>query len=173
MGTWTRRDRTSPHSRAVLPAAERAARNARIAEAKAAGATWPEVAERFALSERQARRTAAEHAATAVAERSVDADALVARIIRVHAVSLDRLERLSARADNDSARVGGAARSTVSVNLLDVLARLGYVGDPGLARFRDEMGRAASAIVRLADRHDIPYDEVDAAMTDVELPEAA
>ncbi len=170
---------TAPHPpRTVLPAAERAERNRRIAESKAAGATWPEVAERCGVSEKTARRAAAEHAAVGVTRRDldagVDAEALVERVVRVHVLALDRLERLSAWADNDSARVGAArSLSTVSVALLDVLARLGLVGDPGMVRFRAEMQRAAVAVVSLADRHDIPWEEVDAALRAVRPPEAA
>ena len=164
-----------PHPRTVLPAAERADRNRRIAAAKAAGATWPEVAESFGVSESTARRAAAEHAASAPSHGSADeynADAIIRRILRGHRVAMERLEPLTRRADNDSARVGanralyGAAASYATVAMT-----LGVIGDPGLARFYSEMQRAARAVITLAERHDIPYADVDAAMSELVLPE--
>lgn len=162
----------TPHRPHALSAAERVERNRRIAAAKAAGATWPEVADAFGVSEKTARRAAAEHAATAAppADADLDAETLVRRVLQVHDVALDRLERLAARADNDSARVG-AARSlaTVSVSLLDVLGRLGLLNDPALSRYYAEMRRAGVGIVLLARRHNIPFEEVDRALGEVPL----
>ena len=53
---------THGHPDRPLTPAERADRARRIAEAKGAGATWPEVAARFGVSEKTARRAARAHA---------------------------------------------------------------------------------------------------------------
>lgn len=165
----------TPHPRTILPAADRAERNRQIAEAKVAGLTWPEVAERFGVSESTARRAAAEHATTVLVPArdgrgEFDADAIVERVLRAHRLALERLDRLSLRADNDSAKTG-AARSlaTVGASYLDVSVRVGAVGDPGLARYRAEMDQAARTLVRLAGEHGITWEEIDRAFNSIPL----
>jgi hypothetical protein len=157
-----------------LTTAERAARNARIAEARAAGEPWATIAEREGLSVKQARRCRDEHLRTAGAPPpSLDADALVERVLRGHLVALDRLEALAADADADSARVGAArSLSTVGVNLIGLLARLGRLGDPGLLRFQAEIRLAVDAIYGLADRYEIPPEEVLATVEGMPLERA-
>lgn len=163
----------TPHPRTVLPAAERADRNRRIAEARATGLTWRECAERFDVSVMTARRAAAEHAATAAPTadpESIDADALVHRVVRAHVRALDRLDRLPARLDNHSAEIGASrAYASVSVSLLGVLYQLGLLADPALARYYAEMGRAGRALYAFIEQHDIPWEDAERVFGDVPL----
>jgi transposase len=108
----------APH----VTAAERADRNRRIAEARAmTGLTWPEVAARFGVSERTARRAARAHAQGSARLRSADStpevpsagELLAARPEDVLATALRHfewllagLQREAAEGDNSSSRVG-------------------------------------------------------------------
>lgn len=155
---------------------DRSARNAEVARLREEGLSWAEVAARVGVSERTARRAYEEFLRTAAVVRleDVDPERIVARVVRSHLASLDRLERLAARADNDNARLGSArAVASVGVSLLDVLARVGVLGDPGLARFHAEMRRAAEVIFRLADRHELPSEAVLEAIEALPRREAA
>lgn len=155
-----------------LTAAERAARNARIAEAREEGQPWTPIAAREGLSIKQARRARDEHLRTA-SPSSLDADALVERDLRGHLVALHRLETLAAEADNDSAMVRAArSLSTVGVSLIGLLTRLGRIGDPGLLRFAAELRLAVEALYLLADRHGIPPEEVAATVERLPLARA-
>ena len=115
-----------------LPAAERAARNARIHAARIAGAPWADIARREGVSLRTASRAYEEHRA-ALAARSagapvgVEPDALVREVVDGLREAAADLRRLARAADNDSARVGAArARAAVLRDLLleDVSALL-------------------------------------------------
>jgi len=73
--------------------------------------------------------------------------------------------REAADADADSAAVGAARSiSTVGMNLVVLLARLGRIGDPGMLRFAAEIQLAVETIFTLADRHGIPAAEVQATI---------
>lgn len=158
---------------ARLCAADRVARNARIAQARATGEPWAAIAEREGLSRKHARRCRDEHLRTSAAPKPLDADALVERVLRGHLVALDRLEALALNADNSSAQVGAArSLSSVGVSLVGLLARLGRIGDPGLLRFAAELRLAVEAIYVLADRHGIPPEEVAATVERLPLPRA-
>src|SRR5688500_576920 len=105
---------TSPGTPPAAP--DRVERNGEIARLREDGLTWPEVATRIGCSERTARRGYEEFLRTAsiVTVEEVDADGIVARVLRSHLAALDRLERLAVRADNDNARLG-SARALASV----------------------------------------------------------
>lgn len=158
------------------PDADRSARNAEVARLREEGLAWAEVAARVGCSERTARRAYEAYLRTAAVVRldDVDPERIVARVVRSHLASLDRLERLAARADNDNARLGSArAVASVGVSLLDVLSRVGLLGDPGLVRFRAEIRQAVAVIYRLADDYEIPGKAVVAAVEGLPLREAA
>jgi len=156
--------------RRPLNAVERAERNRRIAEERAAGASYEALAERYGLSARHVRRAeiagmrrAALPAVTG--GDGLDPAALVERVVGAHVLALDRLEALARRADNSSAQVGACrSLSTVGLGLVALLARLGLVGDPDTARFQSEMKVVIGALFDLADRHGIPPAEVAATV---------
>jgi hypothetical protein len=67
-------------------------------------------------------------------------------------------------ADNDSAYVGAMrAVSSITSSLVTTLKALGFLGDPGLARFSEEMRAAAALLTDLMEQYGIPEEEVAAA----------
>lgn len=148
---------TGPPATPASGHSDRTARNGKVVQLRDEGLMWPEVAPRLGCSDRTARRGQEQFLRTVsiATVEDVDADRIVGRVLRSHLAALDRRERLAVRSDNSNAMVG-AARSlaSVSVSLLDVLARLGLLGDPGLYRFQNELWIAAAAVVSLAEEYD-------------------
>jgi len=137
----------------TLTTTERAARNARIARARAAGSTWAAIANAEDVSVRQAARAAEEHLRAAVpAPASAPLD-LIRRVIETHLSSLDRLDRL-ARSKNLGVAVAAASRApAVSISLLDVAERAGLVPPTGRSwAFLTDGPGIASAVLRAAER---------------------
>lgn len=138
----------------TLGPADRRRRNRAIAAARATGSTWPEIAKRFHISERQARRGASE-ARTIQAEvlDVSDAEELVVEVVAVQRRALDVLsEMLTADLDNDAARVG-AVRTAGSLGLAihETLIRSGLLPPTGAeARFNADVHRAVQALVEAA-----------------------
>src|SRR5688572_173879 len=89
-----------------LTAAERRKRNAALAAAREAGLTWPEVTERFRLSERQARRAYADHLSLVAAQVDLDPDGLVVQVLEAHVRALSSTVALLETADSDNGRIG-------------------------------------------------------------------
>jgi hypothetical protein len=147
---------------ARLPAVERRARNARIAEARESGEAWKPIADREGLSVKQARRARDEHLATATeALPPMSVAALVERAVRAQVLALDCLEAKTRSADNDSARVGAAKNlSTVGIALVDLLAKLGRIGDPAKLRYDQERRALAAAIFDFAAERGLDSDEL-------------
>lgn len=111
-----------------LRRAERRDRNRAIAEAREGGATWPVVAERFALSERHARRAYLEYVREAGRLIDLDPAETLREVVQVHTWALEELRALAATADNSSARVGAVrSRVTVAQDLLKLLVTAGVV----------------------------------------------
>jgi hypothetical protein len=95
----------------------------------------------------------------------LDVQALLALAVCAHDVALRRGLALLFVADNDNAYVGAIrAVSSITGSLLATLKALGFVGDPGLERFKAEMALAAKAIMDLAEERGIPSDEALAAL---------
>lgn len=168
---------TGRRGRRRLSAAERVERNARIAAAREAGRSWPEICSAFALSDRQARRAAEEHYESA--RRSappltdLDGAALVARVIDAQATALGLAVALAASAANENARIGALRTvATVATSLHTAMIRSGVVGDAGLERFRTLIRGAYEVVYDLAGRHGISDDEVLAAWERLPAPAA-
>ena len=115
--------------RETLSAGERRERNRQIADARAEGTAWREIAAKFRISERQARRAAAEAVRLTAEERRLDdmePEAVLARIIEVQLRALGRVEELMEEADNSNAKVGAArATGALGSELRDSLAAAG------------------------------------------------
>jgi hypothetical protein len=144
----------TPQTRRRLGPAERRRRDRQIAAARAAGATWPEIAKRFDLSERQARRAARE-AATIQAEvlSTPDAEELVVEVVQVQRRALDLLaEMLTTGLDNDASRVGAVRTAgSLGVQIHETLTRCGLLPATGSdARFSAEARAAATALAEAA-----------------------
>jgi hypothetical protein len=159
-----------------LTAAQRAERNRQIAEAHLGGATWEQIGTRFGMSGRQARRCAKDHAETVAGlggspparvgpVAGADVQGLLGLAVYAHDVALRRGLSLLFVADNDNAYVGAMrAVSSLTGSLVGTLKALGFVGDPGLERFRAEMALAAAAVLDLAESRGIPPEEALAAL---------
>jgi hypothetical protein len=136
-----------------LSPAARLDRNRRIAEARdVEKLTWPEIARRFGLSPRHARRAYGDflQGVEAGEIEDVDVDGAIARVIRIHLASLTRLEELIEGAGDSNSGVGllrtGAA---VGLSLLDALGRVGLLPDErdAVLRRRVEAGERELARV--------------------------
>lgn len=148
-------------ARRRLSAAQRRRRNAALAAEREAGLTWPEVAARFELSERQARRAYADHVALVAARVDLDPDALVVQVLAAHVRALSGTTALLETADSDNGRIGAAnAVARVGAGLLAALERVGLIGDASLERYEGELRFAARAIFDLGQAYGIPADEV-------------
>ena len=151
-----------------LTAVERADRARRIAETKAAGATWETVAAMFGVSEKTARRAAKAHAEgtarladppaaalAAIPSRPADLDPqlIFTEVVAAHREAMIDLAALARNADNDSARVGAIkARTAAGAQLVGLLASVGLMPDP--ARVLLARAQAAHARVAARDRGD-------------------
>jgi hypothetical protein len=119
---------------------------------------------RFGLSERQARRGAAEAAQlTAEVLDFADAEELVVQIINVQRDALDHLaEMLDGDFENESAKVGAIRTAgSLGVDVHQTLVRVGLLPDNGSRlRLDAEIEAAVKALVAVAkdlgiDRHEI------------------
>jgi uncharacterized protein YfcZ (UPF0381/DUF406 family) len=135
-------------------ASGRRRRNRQIAATRAAGSTWPEIAKRFSLSERQARRAAREAAQIQSEVLSVpDAERLIVQVVGVQRKALDLLaEMLTNGLDNDASRVGAIRTAgSLGVQIHETLIRSGLLPMTGAeARFTAEMRAAVTALTEAA-----------------------
>ena len=167
---------TATPSHRRLTAAERAERNRRIAEARADGEPWAPIAAREGLSVKQARRAATDHLKSEVPAGprrlgDIDGPTLLARIVDAQERALSAALAEVTAGDNSSARVGAARTVAILGSALhSTLLRAGLVGDPGLSRFTVEFEAAVRAMFALAERYDIPNDEVVAEVHRLPLP---
>jgi hypothetical protein len=113
--TGTNGDAMSVRDR-TLADPDRRARDRAILAAKRSGKTWKQVAARFDLSERQARRGAksAEQLEAEYDLERVDGPNTLARIIAAQMRALDTIEHEMSAGDNSSARIG-AARAAAQI----------------------------------------------------------
>ena len=151
----------------------RAARNSAIAEARSAGESWRSIANRFAVSERTARRGQEEHlrAAALVEPNALDqfkGAEILARIIHAQLGALDRLEQLAANADSSSAGVGACrAISSTGADLIDSLVQAGRLPDRSEGyelRLRSETAKIMAAVYRLMSELGIPRERLGPAV---------
>jgi hypothetical protein len=119
----------SASPKTLRPAARRR-RNREIAAARSAGETWPSIAKRFGLSERQARR-AAEAAQQLQAEvlNIADAEELIVDVVQVQRRALDLLgAMLKSDLDNDAARIGAVRTAgTLGLDIHQTLIKSGLL----------------------------------------------
>ena len=142
----------------------------RVAEARARGDEWAVIAEREGISLATAKRDvqafveAGSPGAVLVGD-TIHAEAAVSRVIAAHLKALSAAERALDTGANESARVG-AVKATVAagVSLLATLQGLGLLGNSHLRAFQREIAYAASVIGALAEEHDIPHEDVEAAL---------
>jgi len=160
---------TGPHPARTV--SEKSARNRRIAQARAVGRTWSQIAEEFGLSERQTRRAAAEWVRDASVTEPLreDANAVLAEAVRIHREVLRDAAPLARRADNDSARIAALKlRLTASRGLLDVLAWSGQVPDTARSwRFALDVAAFVGAVLAAAADAGIDPDDVADRLLDV------
>jgi hypothetical protein len=147
---------------------DRRARDRAILAAHRGGQTWKQVAARFDLRERQARR-AAKSAQQLEAEYElsrVDGLTLLGRIINAQVRALDVVESEMSNGDNSSARVG-AARATGALgrDLRDSLAACGaipgrLVSDPSgtWVRFKADLHEFMDAVFEAAESVGVPHE---------------
>jgi transposase len=118
-----------------MKAVERRKRNAAMAERKAAGASYSELAREFGVARSTAQRAIADHAAESptlllVGTRpsDLDVEAMFMRVIRAHVGALDRMEELLERSRNNQTQIG-AARTVVRAGegLVRLLALVGLI----------------------------------------------
>lgn len=156
---------SDPSPTPVQRRADRRARNRAIADARDGGMKWREVAERFGLSERQARRAYMEHLAEAGQLIDVEPAEALRQALNVHVWALDELRQLAANADNSSAAVGAVrSRVTVSHQLIDLLVRAGLlptVDQAFLDRLRAEQRLHVQAVVLALDERGVEYQEIE------------
>ena len=150
-------------------AAERAERNRRIAEARAAGAEWKSIAAQEGVSVRTAQRLAEDHLRSEAARpqrlAEIDAESVLARTIDAQQRALANALVLMVNGENGGVRVGATRTvATLSAALQASLFRVGLVGDVGLHRFLAELELAARAMFDFAATHGIPNDDVVAAL---------
>lgn len=154
----------------TLSPADRRVRNRQIAEARHAGTSWREIARRFEVSERQARRAAADALQLSVEEHGLtglDPEAILGRIIRIQLRALDRVAVLMEGADNSSAEVGAArAAGSIGADLRASLIGAGLIPDSGeRLRLKRETRAAAFALHRIARRLGATDEEFDAELS--------
>lgn len=131
----------------------KAARNARIAKARAAGERWASISAREKLSQRQCARAAKEHIETAVSAPIADPLDLAAYVVKVHLDSLSTLARL-AQSRNQPTALGAAARApAIAVSLLDLSTRIGLAPSPVASwSFLRDLPSIAAALLAAAER---------------------
>jgi orotate phosphoribosyltransferase-like protein len=142
---------------------ERADRARRIAQRKATGLTWEQLAQEFNVSVSTARRAAEAHVAgthrlaeppavpdVSVPPRPADLDPqeIFVEVVAAHRDAMTDLAALAREADNDSARVGAIkARTAAGAQLVALLASVGLMPDPArvlLARAQAIQARAVA-----------------------------
>jgi hypothetical protein len=110
-----------------LTASQVAERNRRIAADRGAGMGWREIAARYAISERQARRARDEALSFDAAVFAEDPGLLLARVVGAHIKAIDRLSDL-VDSRVESVALGAAHRLGVTATgLFDVLDRAGHL----------------------------------------------
>lgn len=159
-----------------LDAVERAARNGRIAQARAAGEPWAPIAEREGISIKQARRGMQRHLSAPVVRAAaparrladVETEALITRIIAAQEQALGAALALMATGENGSVKIGAARTAlTAGSMLLSTLQRVGLVGDPGMVRFMLQTQEIARFVNLLIERHGLPDEVVGEAWAEV------
>lgn len=157
----------TPETNALRPqtAAERAERNRRIAEARAAGADWKSIAAREGVSVRTAQRLADDHLRSEAAQpqqlAEINAESILAGTIDAQQRALSNALVLMVTGENGGVRVGATRTvATLATALQASLFRVGLVGDVGLHRFSAELEAAVRFVLDLAATHKIPYADV-------------
>ncbi len=144
----------------VLAKAERARE---IAQQRARGLPWADIAALHSLGERQARRIyAAAIRAGATASPEHDAGAALREAVAVHREVLRDLGKVGKAADNSSARVGALrARAETARELVRLLAWAGLVPDTaGAWAFARQVRITAVGMVDAAERHGLDLAEI-------------
>jgi|SRR5436190_8088312 len=136
------------------------ARNRLILEARSAGRSWGEIAAKFRMTERNARRAAASAAALAAEAGLADLDAarLLEDSIRAQARALYRCEELML--DEQAAVAVGACKAVVSIaeSLRASLVSGGLLPPPAEAWLGRELDRAVRAFLRAAEKTGVDDD---------------
>jgi hypothetical protein len=152
-----------------LSDADLRARDRLVLEGRSQGLTWPQIAERFSLSESAARRSAS-RAAKLAAEQGladIDAGALLEQIVRTEARALYRLDELVHDANPNVACGACRAVGIVGRDLRRSLATAGLIPETGDGiRYRRELGKGVKALVAAAEKAGVPLVEVQAALAD-------
>ena len=135
------------------------ARNRLILEARSAGRSWGEIAAKFRMTERNARRAAASASLAAEAGLAdLDAARLLEDSIRAQARALYRCEELML--DEQAAVAVGACKAVVSIaeSLRASLVSGGLLPPPAEAWLGRELDRAVRAFLRAAEKTGVDDD---------------
>lgn len=113
-----------------MTVSRRSARNRSIARARAGGASWQQIADEFGLSERQARRCAAE-ALQVTDMRNDSPEELLDLILTAQRLAVERLQDMTA--SRNESIVVGAARSlpAAAAALMETLVEVGAMPTNG------------------------------------------
>jgi hypothetical protein len=136
---------------------ERAARDAEIVEARVTGAGWAEVATRYGVSERHAKRVLAAFRDTRPRLHERDPIEVVERALDEYDDIIDELRAVARQTRQDNARVGALkARLQATESRLSLLQAVGVLPrDLGQLRVEHDVRFIAQAILDVFDRHDV------------------
>ncbi len=147
----------------TLGPAARRRRNRQIAAARTRGETWKTIGKRFGISDRQARRAAAEaHEIEAELVDGADTEGVLRHVAEVQLRALNHLDQLMGDGPDNHNALVGAARGAASVGaaILDTWRAAGALPDPSSMRVAGEVRTIVEALVRVAQEEGIDPNSV-------------
>jgi hypothetical protein len=136
---------------------QRARRNAEVFSARARGLTWPTIAVRFNLSERQCRRVCAEHRAESGSLGDIDAADVIRETLDGYDAAIEDLALLAESSTHDGTRLGPIrARLDAVRSRWELLHAVGVLpANLGQLWPEFDAARVARQIVDVLDNHQV------------------
>lgn len=136
---------------------QRARRNAEVFSARARGLTWPTIASRFGLSERQCRRIFAEHREAIGSLEDLDPTEIVRDTLDAYDAAIEELALLAEGSSHDGARLGAVrGRLDAIRSKWELMQAIGvFPSDLGQLWPEFDAAQVARRIVDVLDNHRI------------------
>jgi hypothetical protein len=132
--------------------------------------SWPSIAAKYRITDRQARRIVAEFRESDPSLLDTNPVEVVEEMIRAHDAAIDELVHLADRTANDSVRLGALKTRLQAIqSKLALMQALGVLPhDLGGVRVHVEAVEVGRTIVEVLDRHGMPEVVMDEILSVVE-----